>query len=108
LKIANDLVKIIEKLLMRSDEEETFDEEIVNPITESIGVMLNYWDCFDTDYQKETIPLVIRERIHESVLGLAKCMDNLERETETLVEDKSKRQLHIVNEWILDTLQLLQ
>ena len=70
--------------------------------------MLNYWDCFDTDYKKENVPFIIRERVHDLVLEVANCMDHLECETETLIDEKTKRQLYIINEWILDVIQLLQ
>ena len=106
--IALDLNKVIESLLLRSDEETTFHKEEVNTISNSVGVMLNYWDGFDNDYQKENITSLRREAVDQQVKLLRNDLDNLENETETFIQDYSKRQLFLMGEWILYIIDLLE
>lgn len=107
-KIAKDLVPIIQTLLTRCDEEDYFEDEIVKTLSESIGVMLNYWDCFENDYSKENVPVISRDIVNASVEDLAGDLDLLEADTESFIGDHSKRQLNCIHEWILDIIRLLE
>jgi hypothetical protein len=106
--IAWKLHYFIEKLLKRSDEEGNFDQEVVTIISNGVGTLLNYWDCFDNDYEKVKVPSVIQETIDQQVTEIRNDFSNLENETEQFIETYSKRQLYLMGQWILYIIDILE
>jgi hypothetical protein len=106
-EITWELTEVNHGLIYRSDQENIFDHDTINTVAENILILLQYWDCFAEDFTKENISQIHRETITSQVYRMARVLDQLEAATELLTKRRAKRELFMVNEWLLEVKKLL-